>query len=198
MAVKKVAFIDRDGVINKERGHFYRWSDFEYLAASKKALKMLSEIPNILIVIITGQSGIGRGKYTEADFWKLMNVMKADLLSSGIRIDGIFFCPHPAREELHEAKPPYNVACECRKPQIGLIKQAVDHFAEQGVKMDLKNSCCFGDKTAEVKMAENAGCLGVLVKTGFGGQEPKHRCLIKPDYVAADLLDGVRWWLKVS
>ena len=198
MIIKRAAFIDRDGVINKEKDYLYRWEDFEFLPRSREALKMISDTSDILSVIITGQSGIGRGKYTEADFWKLMDKAKSDLQSSGARVDGTFFCPHPARNELHKARPPYNVACECRKPLTGMIKQAVDHFAKQGITIDMKNSCCFGDKTAEVKMAENAGCLGVLVQTGYGGKEDKDRYEIKPDYVAADLLDGVKWWLKLS
>ncbi len=194
--IKRAAFIDRDGVINQDKKYLYRWEDWEYIPGSSQALKILSETPDLLVIIITGQSGIGRGKYTEADFWELMNRVRADLIGKSVRLDGIYFCPHPDLEDLHKAIPPYNISCDCRKPRIGMIKQAIDHFAKQGIAIDLKNSCCFGDKTAEVKMAENAGCLGVLVQTGYGGKEERDRYEVKPDYVAADLLDGVKWWLK--
>lgn len=193
---KRAAFIDRDGVINEDKKYLFRQADIEYIPGSKEALKILSARDDILIVIVTGQSGIGRGKYTEADFWKLMDWMKNDLATQGIRLDGIYFCPHPDRDDLYKAIPPYNVPCDCRKPRIGMIKQALAHFNEREIDVDLKKSCCFGDKTAEVKMAENAGCLGVLVKTGYGGNEPKDRYPIKPDYIATNLLDAVRWWLS--
>jgi len=188
--------LDRDGVINKEKDYLFRWDDFEYLPGALEALQLLTNDPRVLVVITTGQSGIGRGKYSECDFQLLTNKMTNDLLHKCIYIDGIWYCPHLPEHEKHKAIEPYNVQCQCRKPQTGLINAAIEHFSEQGKEIDLASSCVFGDKTADVKMGENAGCNTVLVETGYGGREKRDRYPINPDYKAPDLLAGVRWWLN--
>ncbi len=196
METKKAAFLDRDGVINKEKEYLHKWEDFEYYPNSVEALKLLSDDPEVLTIITTGQSGIGRGKYDESDYQRLMDQMRTDLQRRQIEIDGIFFCPHLPELEKDQALPPYNENCECRKPKIGMIKQAQGFFRQRGVEIDLSNSCVIGDKTAEVKMAENAGCKGILVQTGYAGKEEKDRYPTSPDYIARDLLDGIKWWLN--
>ncbi|MFC1721513.1 D-glycero-alpha-D-manno-heptose-1,7-bisphosphate 7-phosphatase [Patescibacteria group bacterium] len=192
---KRVAFLDRDGVINKEKEYLFRWDDFEYLPGSLEALQKLTNDPNVFVVVATGQSGIGRGKYSECDFQLLTNKMRSDLLQKCIYVDGVWYCPHLSEPERHQAVAPYNVPCTCRKPSTGLIDSAVEYFQKKGHVIDLANSCVIGDKTADVKMAENAGCKGILVQTGYGGQEANDRYPINPDYKAENLLAGVNWWL---
>ncbi|GEM_PF-642955 len=191
----RAAFLDRDGVINKDKEYLFRWDDFEYIPGAIEALQLLTNDPSVLVVITTGQSGIGRGKYSECDFQLLTNKMTNDLLQKCIYIDGVWYCPHLPHKERHKAIEPYNQKCTCRKPQTGLIDAARDHFRSQGMEIDLASSCVFGDKTADVKMGENAGCRTVLVGTGYAGKESRDQYPINPDYRAKNLLDGVRWWL---
>ena len=196
MKTKRAAFLDRDGVINEERPYIFRWEDFDYIPRSLDALRRLTDDPDTLVIVATGQSGIGRGKYSEADFHLLANKMRNDLLREKVIIDGIWYCPHLPAGERHRALHPYNAVCNCRKPLTGMIDDAIDYYAKQGFEIDLGSSCVIGDKTADVKLAENAGCQGILVKTGYGGQEKRDRYEIKPHFVAEDLYDAVDWWLR--
>jgi D-glycero-D-manno-heptose 1,7-bisphosphate phosphatase len=192
---RRAVFLDRDGVINKEKDYLYRWEDFEYIPGVIEALQILTNDPSVLVIITTGQSGIGRGKYSECDFQLLTNRMINDLLQKRVTLDGIWYCPHLPPSEAARALPPYNKICNCRKPKTGLIKTAVEYFAQRDLHIDLAQSCVFGDKTADIKFGQNAGCRTVLVETGYGGREDKDRFDVVPDRQASDLLAGVRWWL---
>ena len=107
----KAVLLDRDGTINIDYEYISKVEDFKFLPDSIKALKLLSSTYYKLI-IISNQSGIGRGYYTIEDYNKVTNYMLKELKKNNIRIDKIYFCPHAPEEN-----------CECRKPNIKMFKE---------------------------------------------------------------------------
>ncbi len=169
----KAIFLDRDGTINKDSGYVSEVKDFKFLLGALEALKILSK-SDYKIIIITSQSGIGRGYYTHGDFFKVTDYMLNEFKKEKIRIDAIYFCHHAPEQE-----------CKCRKPETGLIKQAEKRF-----NINLKKSYVIGDKTSDIKLGKNAGCKTILLQTGKAGKDKKF--IVKPDFVAKNLLDAVK------
>jgi len=108
----KAIFIDRDGTIAKDVRYCSRPEDFEFLPAVLEGLRLLAKTDYKLIVI-TNQSGIARGYFTEVTLGKIHEIMKRSITEKGGRIDAIYYCPHHPNDK-----------CDCRKPQIGLFKTA--------------------------------------------------------------------------
>jgi D-glycero-D-manno-heptose 1,7-bisphosphate phosphatase len=135
-----VAFLDRDGVINKDAGYTYKIDDFEFIDGCIDALKTIQE-KNYKIIIVTNQSGIGRGYYSEVAYRKLTRWYREQLLDQGITIADVFHCPH-SPEEL----------CACRKPKEGLFLQAAQKYS-----INLSNSFMVGDKVSDLQAAHAAG-----------------------------------------
>ncbi|MBI2151944.1 HAD family hydrolase, partial [Candidatus Woesearchaeota archaeon] len=158
-------FLDRDGVLVEDIGFHYKIEDFKLTPNAVEGLKLLK---NYKLIIITNQSGIGRGYYTMKDFKIFNDYLIDELKKHSIKIEKTYVCPH---------KPEDN--CECRKPKTKLIKDA-----EKDFNIDLKNSYMIGDKNIDVEMGHNAGCKSILVLTGNGMKEKGHS---KADYVAKDL-----------
>lgn len=117
----KAAFIDRDGIINKDFGYVHKWSEFVFVDGIFDVLKLLQNYEYLLIVI-TNQSGIARGYYDEKTVEKLHEKMIHVLSSHDIRLDDIYYCPHLPSSNLVE----YAVECSCRKPKPGMILTAAD------------------------------------------------------------------------
>ena len=143
----KVAFLDRDGVINVDFGYVHRWKQFVWVPGAIRAMKKLLAI-GFEIIIITNQSGIARGFYTEEDFDKLMKKVKKELVSHNIKILDVFYCPHHIDGILKD----YKIKCGCRKPKPGLINQAKKKY-----EIDLENSILIGDQESDVKAGKAAG-----------------------------------------
>ncbi len=149
----KAVFLDRDGTINIEKHYLYRISDFEYIEGAVEGLKELSDM-GFLLVVVTNQSGIARGFYTEEDYRKLDEWMKADLLEKGIMIAGSYYCPHLPDGAVKE----YARECECRKPKTGLYWQAAK---ELNINMD--KSFAIGDKVRDLSICRESGVKGILI-----------------------------------
>lgn len=151
-------FVDRDGVINRAGEKEYVWTKerFEYLPGAAEGLRALRGICDRLI-IVTSQAGIGKGLYTEEQYRALRDWYHGILKEKGIVIDGEYFCPHHPTEGLGR----YRAVCECRKPDVGLLRLAVKTF-----KVDLAKSCVIGDAARDMEMAKRAGCLAVHMATG--------------------------------
>lgn len=155
--MKKALFIDRDGVINKEHDYVHKIEEFEFIEGVFDALKY-AQARGYLLIVITNQSGIGRGYYGEDDFFKLSEWMVEVLREKGIHIDRIYHCPHAPGE-----------GCDCRKPETGMIERAVKDF-----EIDLKTSWLVGDKESDIKAALNAGIPHhILVRSGHAVDEGK-------------------------
>ena len=114
MTFPKAVFIDRDGTINEDRGYVYRIEDFIIIPGALEALNLLTE-KNIQIYVITNQSGIALGEYTENDFRKLTHHMLSLFQNHGIRVKDVLFCPHHPEGTV----PHYRKICDCRKPASG-------------------------------------------------------------------------------
>lgn len=141
-------------------------------------------------IIVTNQGGLARGYYPMELVDEIHAFLKSSLKEQGAIIDGIFFCPH------HPAGvvPEYSTDCDCRKPETGLVDKALEAF-----DIDMSNSYVVGDRHVDIELASRLNLKGVLVKTGYGQGEleyiiPEKR--LKPDHVAEDLLDAVKWILN--
>lgn len=137
--MEKVVFVDRDGVVNVEKNYLYKVEDFEFIDGVFESFKHFKHL-GYKIVIITNQSGIGRGYYTIDDFNKLTFWMMEQFKQKDIEISGVFFCPHSPDK-----------GCSCRKPNTGMIDQASELF-----DIDFKNSWLIGDKDSDIQTAYNS------------------------------------------
>lgn len=151
--MKKAIFLDRDGTINKEKNYLYRIEDFEFLPGVIEALQILQS-KGYLLIIITNQSGIARGYYTEKDYEYLNMWMKRELEKEGIHLTADYYCPHLPHASVAE----FRKECECRKPKLGMYEQAVCDF-----NIDLSSSYAIGDKIRDCSICEHSLCRGFLI-----------------------------------
>ena len=138
--MQKAVFLDRDGVINVDKSYVYKQEDFEFCEGVFEALQHFKRL-GYLLIIVTNQSGIGRGYYREEDFQSLSAWMKQELLHVNIAIDAIYHCPHAPE-----------VGCECRKPKSGMFQKAIRDF-----DIDVRASWMIGDKQSDIEAAIGAG-----------------------------------------
>ena len=147
MSTNKTLFLDRDGVINIDHGYLYRSEDFEFIPGVFEACRKFQQ-SGYRIVVVTNQSGIGRGYYTENDFHVLTQWMLKQFAENQIEVLDVFFCPHHPTKAL----PQYLKDCDCRKPAPGMLLQAIEKHG-----LDPNNAIMVGDKVGDMKAAENAG-----------------------------------------
>lgn len=154
MATKTI-FLDRDGVINKEVGYLHKIQDFEFIDGVFDACLHFQAL-GYQLIIITNQSGIGRGYYDEDAFHVINNWMLEQFKNKRIEILDVFFCPHTPES-----------SCDCRKPKPGMFNQANDKYS-----IDMKKSWMVGDKEADIQAANAAGIQNtILVKSGHAIDE---------------------------
>ena len=146
-APRKAAFLDRDGVINLDRAYVHRWDEFEFVPGAIDAMRRLREAGYVLIVV-TNQSGLARGMYTEAQFQELTRHMREALAAAGAGVEAVYHCPHHPKGSVPELA----IDCDCRKPEPGMILQAV---REHG--LSLEQSFMVGDKPSDIEAARAAG-----------------------------------------
>ena len=169
--LRPAIFIDRDGTIVHDADYLSSVDELEVFDFAREALTMLRE-NGYLIIVLTNQSGIGREMFDTAALDVIHREINERL---GGLIDAFYACPHL----------PYD-GCECRKPRIGLLRQATEDFA-----VDVPNSWMVGDKRSDVELGFNAGLATALVMTGYGETELSNLARM-PDLVAADLLAAAR------
>lgn len=154
---KIAVFLDRDGVINEDTGYVASVDDFHFLDGAIEALQLLKK-KGYCLVVVTNQSGIARGFFTEEQFMHLTEWMDWSLADRDVDLDGIYYCPHHPTE----GEPPYRQTCTCRKPAPGMLLDAA-----QFLKIDLEKSYMVGDTLHDMQAAQAAGVSHrVLVKTG--------------------------------
>ena len=151
----KIAFLDRDGVINSSKinnGYIGFIKDFKWIKGSKKAIKYLKS-KKYKVVIVTNQSGIARGYFSLRDVYKLHNHIKFELNKFGTEVDKIYFCPY------HQdgVKKRYSKKSILRKPNIGMYK-----LAEKKWNIDKKNSFMIGDQLTDMQFAKKSQIKGYL------------------------------------
>lgn len=174
-----LVLIDRDGTVNVERHYLSRPEQIELLPASASGIKLLKSL-NLSVVIVTNQSGVGRGFFDSQRLEKINDRLREVLSENGAIIDAIYFCPHSPEE-----------GCSCRKPATGMAQRAAADF-----KFELSKSFVIGDKACDIIFGKNIGATTILVRTGYGAQT-EQQGNTPPDYVADNLLAAAQLIKKI-
>lgn len=177
---RRAVFLDRDGTINEEREYLHRVEEFAFIPGVPEAIRDLRRA-GFLVIVVTNQSGIGRGYYDEAALARLHAHMDSELAREGAAVDAYYFCPHHPKHGVGD----YRRECDCRKPLPGMLLAAAREW-----HVDLDASYLVGDKLADVEAAQAAGCRPILVRTGYGATEALK---VPPEVqVCDDLPEAVR------
>jgi D-glycero-D-manno-heptose 1,7-bisphosphate phosphatase len=185
---KRAVFLDRDGTINRDVGYPNSYDMVEIFPYSFSAVRKINEA-GFLAIIVTNQSGIGRGFIEEKNLRDIHRKLQIDLAKQRAIIDGIYYCPHYEQSEI----PEYREDCACRKPNPGMAHQAARDF-----HIDTAKSYMIGDKVEDILFGMNIQATSVLLLTGFGRKSiPKLKMRgIEPAHVAETLEDAVNWILE--
>ena len=181
-------FLDRDGTINEDVGYPSRIEEIRIYPFAFAAVKELRDA-GFKAVVVTNQSGIGRGFLTEADLVAIHGHIARAFEARGTRIDAFYYCPHYELSSL----PGYGGLCACRKPEPGMGRRAA---ADLG--LDLARSYMIGDKVEDMAFGRAIGATPVLVRTGYGAASEARLCgtLDAPAAVADDLGAAAAWILR--
>ncbi|MBK7486109.1 MAG: lipopolysaccharide heptosyltransferase II [Nitrospira sp.] len=172
-------FLDRDGTLNVDTGYVKSPDDFTVLPGVGAALARLKQA-GARLVVVTNQSGLGRGYFSSRDLEAIHSKLRLVLAEDGVTLDGLYFCPHHPDDH-----------CNCRKPARGMIDRA---HAE--LKVDLSRAYVIGDSIRDVELAKQVGARSLLVMTGPSGAEALADLMARdlpPDYVAEELSQAVDW-----
>jgi len=176
-------FLDRDGTLNEEVHFLSRADQMRLLPGVAQAVARLNA-SDYRTVVVTNQPVIARGDCDEAELQQIHNRLETLLGNEGAYLDAIYYCPHGPEAGHPGERAELKIACECRKPGIGMIQQAA-----RELNLDLSRSWMIGDKTADVLAAQRAGMRSVLVGTGYAGRDGKY--LVQPDFECRDLAEAV-------
>ncbi len=183
--MKRAVFLDRDGTVNEEVGYLSNAADLRLIPGAGAAIKRLNDA-GLLVVLVTNQSGIARGYFSEEQLLEIHERLKQMLQQDNARLDAIYYCPHhPTAGNSHLTK-----ECDCRKPGTGLID-----LASRDLHIDIGQSYVVGDKWSDVELGQRAGAHSILVRTGYGSDEegarPSH--LKDPDFIAHTITEAAEW-----
>lgn len=173
----KAVFLDRDGTINEDVGDFCSPDKLVFIPRAFEALRMLQK--GYLLFIITNQSGIGKGFFSENDLLQFNAEFYAVLKNEGISIKQIYYCPHTKETN-----------CPCRKPSPYFLK-----MAKKDCDINLKNSFVIGDHPHDIEMAHKVGAGSVYLLTGHG-RKHQQELSVKPNFIASDIYEAVVWILN--
>lgn len=151
----RAVFLDRDGTINVDKGFAYKMEDFEFIDGAIEAIRLLNE-SNFRVLVVSNQSGIGRGYFTEEDLQRLHRFISEELVKHGAWIDKFYYCPHHPEATIER----YRAKCECRKPRSGLLEQAIEDF-----DIDVYQSFLVGDSLRDIEAGRAVGYKTILVGT---------------------------------
>lgn len=182
--VHPAVFLDRDGVLIRDVDHLHREDQLRLLPGVASALSRLNRA-GWLTIIISNQAVVAKGMLSEAEMYRIGEVLSLRIARKGARLDASYYCPHHPEGKVSE----YIRRCMCRKPEPGLILKAVKEM-----NIDLKRSYLVGDKTGDILAGERAGVKTILVKTGYGGGDAKYP--MRPDYIVKNLMGAVKIILK--
>ncbi|HEU4388938.1 MAG TPA: HAD family hydrolase [Blastocatellia bacterium] len=176
-------FLDRDGTINEDIGYVSRPEELMLYPWAAAAIRMINE-SGMKAIVVTNQSGVARGIYTEETLDAIHKRLAEALEVEGARIDAVYYCPH--HPEYGDRR--YRKECDCRKPSPGMLDRAA---REHGI--DLSRSYVIGDKASDIQLAVGAGARGALVLTGYGAETAENPGVwpCEPEFVAANLLEAV-------
>lgn len=167
----KAIFLDRDGVINIDKGHVHKIKDFVFYKDTFKAISLIPK--EYKIIIVTNQAGIAKGMYTEKQFLELTNWMLKKFKSKGIKIDKVYYCPHHPEGSIKK----YTKKCNCRKPNPGMLKKAAKDF-----NLDFKKSWLIGDHEKDIIAGKKAKTKTILIDRV---NEKHNKTITTKDLIAA-------------
>ena len=185
--MRPAVFIDRDGTLLEEAGYLDRLERLLFFPFSIDAVRLLNRA-GLAVVVITNQSGIGRGMYQEEFVIRTHDVIAERVAQGGAHIDGYYYCPHHPAAEIER----YRIECECRKPAPGMMWRAAADLS-----LDLSRSFSVGDKWTDVQAGNTAGARGILVRTGYGrSSEAAPRPDVEAVAIVDDLIAAAAWILR--
>jgi D-glycero-D-manno-heptose 1,7-bisphosphate phosphatase len=182
-------FLDRDGTISEETGYINAVDNFSLYRYSSTAIKKLNEL-GLKVIVITNQASVAKGLCTEDTINSIHKRMRDLLWKDGAIIDAIYFCPHHLEGTIDK----YRIDCQCRKPKIGMVLEALKHF-----KLNLNDSFVVGDKVSDIETGFNSKMKTILVLTGYGKESLKkinENNIKKPNFIAENLLEAVEIIIK--
>ncbi len=180
--LRPAVFLDRDGTIAEEVGYLNHASRFRMFPFVAAAICRLNEA-GLPVIVVTNQSGVGRGYFPESLVHTVNGLMTQQLAEAGAKLDAIYYCSHTSAEN-----------CACRKPKTGMLERAAHEHA-----LDLGRSFVVGDRLGDMELARNVRARGVFVRTGYGeGELAWHAAKwpVQPDFVAEDLAQAADWILR--
>jgi D-glycero-D-manno-heptose 1,7-bisphosphate phosphatase len=186
--LNRAVFLDRDGTINEDVHRLSRLDQFRLLPNVAEAIKRINAA-QFMVVVVTNQAVIARGTISEEALAEIHEAMSAMLMAQGAHVDAVYYCPHhPTAGE-----GPLSIPCNCRKPQPGMLFQAAEEL-----NIALEHSFMVGDKISDVASGQAAGCRTALVRTGHGAEAEQQLDghSVRPNYVAPNLLEAVKWILQ--
>lgn len=183
------AFLDRDGTIIEDLGYLGDPAGIRFIPGAVEALQRL-QASAYRLILVTNQAGVARGLITEEDVRRVNGRLAALLTEAGVRLDGIYYCPHHPEH----GPPEYRRECECRKPKPGMIHQAI-----RDSDLDPARSVVIGDHVTDAALAQAfPGMRAIMLRTGHGQEQWEKiqaGTLPPPDHVADDLRAAVEWFL---
>jgi D-glycero-D-manno-heptose 1,7-bisphosphate phosphatase len=184
---ERAVFLDRDGTIIEEVGYLDRPERVEFFPWTIDAIRVLNRA-GLAVVLVSNQSGIARGFFTDAVVDNVHQKMAEMLAAGGARIDAYYYCPHHPEGSVPELAK----VCECRKPARGLVDRAVTEFG-----VDPARSFVVGDRWLDIGLARTVGAKGLLVRTGYGEREEgKPPNGMKADAIVDNLIAASSWILN--
>jgi D-glycero-D-manno-heptose 1,7-bisphosphate phosphatase len=187
----RAVFLDRDGTVNEEVGYLSDLKQLRLIPGADSAIKRLNEA-GFKVILVTNQSGIARGYFSEAFVHETHALLEKMLLETGARLDGIYYCPHHPKA----GHSPYTIECDCRKPGTGLIDRAV-----RDLDIDVELSYVVGDKWSDVELGQRAHAHAILVRSGYASDDPgnvRPAHIGDPDFIANSLIDAATWIIEHS
>lgn len=181
-------FLDRDGTINWEAGYIRELENLNLMPGAAAAIKELNEMM-VPVFLVTNQSGVARGYYPESWIGKLHERLVKLLSDEGAKLDALYYCPHLPDGQV----PEFSFACDCRKPEPGMLLQA-----QKEHDIDLGKSVMVGDKATDVEVGQRVGTKTVLLTAGYGKQvlAGEYQHIPDPDFIAADLKEAHDQFIK--
>jgi D-glycero-D-manno-heptose 1,7-bisphosphate phosphatase len=182
----RAVFLDRDGTLVEEAGYLDRLDRLVFFPYSVDAVRVLNRA-GFTVVVVTNQAGIARGIVRESFVAEAHQAIADRLAAGGARIDAFYYCPHYPTGVLE----PYRQACDCRKPQPGLLRRAA-----ADLHIDLARSFVVGDRWHDIEAGQAVGARGVLVRTGLGRRdEATPEAGVTPAAIVDTLADASAWIL---
>lgn len=185
--MRKAVFLDRDGTIIEDVGYLSDICQINILPGAAEAIKLLND-NGYKVIIVTNQAGIARGYFTESRAKEINERLMQLLVGQGSVIERAYYCPHHIDGIIAK----YKKECNCRKPNPGMIEQAVKEL-----DIDISSSFMIGDKGSDIEAGRRAGCRTIVVGGGTDSLELKE--LLQPvDHVATGILEAVTWLLRLN